>query len=117
MNATAITLSVVLALAALAGGGAKLAGASPMRHDARRFGFSLAAYRLIGLSEVMAAAGLVLGLAWWPIGAAASLGLVCLMAGAVLAHLRAGDPPGKTAAPTIIAALAIAAAALTQAAA
>ncbi|MFI6520297.1 DoxX family protein [Spirillospora sp. NPDC050679] len=108
MNATAIALSAVLALAPLAGGTAKLAGAPATRRDADRFGLPFPAYRLIGLSEIAAAAGLLLGLLWWPIGAAASTGLVCLMAGAVLAHRRAGDPPGKTAAPAAVAALAVA---------
>ncbi|MEV4008105.1 DoxX family protein [Actinomadura sp. NPDC049753] len=115
MNAAVISLSVMLALASLAGGAAKLAGAPPMRRDAQRFGLSLPAYRLIGVSEIAAAAGLLLGLLWWPIGAAASAGLVCLMTGAVTAHRRAGDPPAKTTGPLAIAALAIATAAIQSA--
>jgi xanthine/uracil/vitamin C permease (AzgA family) len=37
------------------------------------------------------AAGLLLGLAWAPIGVAAAIGLVAYFALAVVAHLRAGD--------------------------
>ncbi|SDJ02396.1 DoxX family protein [Nonomuraea jiangxiensis] len=107
MNVTAVILSIVLAGASLAGGAAKLAGARSMREDARRFGLSYSAYRLIGLSEALAAAGLLAGLARWPIGIAAAAGLVCLMAGAVAVHLRAGDAPAKTAAPIAVACLAI----------
>jgi hypothetical protein len=44
------------------------------------------AYRLIGATEVAT------GLLWWPVGAAAAVGLVCLTAGAALTHRRAGDP-------------------------
>jgi hypothetical protein len=105
VNATAIALTAMPAIASPAGGIAKPAGAPAMHRDTRRFGLALSAHRLIGLSEMAAATGLILGLLWWPIG-----GLVCLMAGAVIAHRRAGDPPGKTAAPAVIAALAVAAA-------
>ncbi|MGI5170205.1 hypothetical protein ACQEU3_38215 [Spirillospora sp. CA-253888] len=53
MNATAVALPTVLALASPAGGAAKFAGAPATRRDARRFGLPLPAYRL---SETAAAA-------------------------------------------------------------
>jgi uncharacterized membrane protein YphA (DoxX/SURF4 family) len=99
MKATVIVLSVLLAASSLASGTAKLVGVPLMRADAQRFGFAYPAYRLIGATELAAAAGLLAGLLWWPVGAAAAVGLVCLTAGAVLTHRRAGDPPAKLAPP------------------
>ena len=51
----------------------------------------MAAYRLIGVAELAAAVGLILGLVWHPIGVAAALGMALLVGGAVMMHLRAGD--------------------------
>jgi len=44
--------------------------------------------------ELAGAAGLLLGLAWSPIGVAASVGLVVYFVGAVAAHVRVGDYEG-----------------------
>ncbi|MBP2707417.1 DoxX family protein [Microbispora sp. RL4-1S] len=55
MDVTAVILSIVLATSTLASGTTKLAGTRAMREDARRFGFSYSAYRLIGLGEAAAA--------------------------------------------------------------
>ncbi|WP_396134450.1 DoxX family protein [Arthrobacter oryzae] len=41
--------------------------------------------------ELAAAAGLLAGLAFWPIGIAAGIGAVLYFAGAIVAHLRVGD--------------------------
>lgn len=46
---------------------------------------------LLASLELAAAAGLLLGLAWWPIGIAAGIGAVLYFTGAILAHLRVGD--------------------------
>lgn len=46
---------------------------------------------LLATLELAAAAGLLVGLAWWPIGIAAGTGAVLYFAGAILAHLRVGD--------------------------
>jgi hypothetical protein len=53
--------------------------------------FSHKAYKGIGALELLAAVGLLAGLAVWPLGVAAGIGLVLLMIGAIVAHLRAGD--------------------------
>jgi hypothetical protein len=41
--------------------------------------------------ELAAAAGLAAGLAWWPIGVAAGIGITLYFAGAIIAHLRVHD--------------------------
>lgn len=46
---------------------------------------------LLAALEVAAAAGMLTGLAWWPIGIAAGIGAVLYFAGAIVAHLRVGD--------------------------
>jgi hypothetical protein len=53
--------------------------------------FSRNAYKGIGALELLAAVGLLVGLAVWPLGVAAGAGLVLLMIGAVITHLRVGD--------------------------
>ncbi|WP_426976455.1 DoxX family protein [Pseudarthrobacter sp. O4] len=46
---------------------------------------------LLAALEIAAAAGLLAGLAWWPIGIAAGIGALLYFAGAIVAHLRVGD--------------------------
>jgi hypothetical protein len=46
---------------------------------------------LLATLELAAAAGLLVGLAFWPIGTAAGIGAVLYFAGAIVAHLRVGD--------------------------
>lgn len=62
--------------------------------DQRRFG-------IIGVLQVVGAVGLLLGLAWSPLGVAAAVGLILLMLGAVTTHVRIGDP-AFDAAPAVI---------------
>ena len=97
-----IALSVLLAVACLLPGTAKVAGHSRMRDSAAHFGIRWQHYRLIGVAELAAAAGLVLGLWWRPLGLAAAAGMAALLAGAVLTHRRAKDS-GKDMAPALFA--------------
>jgi uncharacterized membrane protein YphA (DoxX/SURF4 family) len=89
--ATAI-LSGVLALAYLGAGSRKIIGGTGVTNEAKHLGFPYLAYRLIGVLELAAVAGLLIGLAWAPLGIAAAGGLVLLMIGAATAHRRVGDP-------------------------
>jgi len=41
--------------------------------------------------EIAGAAGILIGIAWAPLGIIAALGLVLYFVGAIIAHLRAGD--------------------------
>lgn len=95
MNVLAWILGIILAAVFLAGGVTKLIDLDRMREH---FGYSIAQYRLIGLSEVGGAAGVIVGLAWpkveW-IGMAAAIGLCCLMVGALMVHARVEDDTKK----------------------
>ncbi|WP_369252851.1 DoxX family protein [Streptomyces sp. R41] len=63
-------------------------------------GFSTAAYRRTGGLEVAGAVGLLIGLIEPLIGTLAGAGLLLLLAGALVVHLRKGDGPRKLA-PTV----------------
>jgi uncharacterized membrane protein YphA (DoxX/SURF4 family) len=76
----------------LAKGVAKLAGVERMRQGAERFGIPWPRYRLIGLLEMAAAAGILVGLDWRPLGIAAGIGTGALMIGALAYHRHARDP-------------------------
>lgn len=97
-----ITLSLLLAVACLAPGAAKLLGHPKMRASARHFDIPWARYRLIGVAEVAAAAGVLAGLGWRPVGLLASVAMALLLIGALVTHRRAHDGP-KDAAAAIVA--------------
>ncbi|WP_406045842.1 DoxX family protein [Micromonospora sp. NBC_00898] len=95
MTLAAAILAVLLALVFLALGTAKMLALQPMRELAAKAGFSVAAYRRIGLLEVAAVIGLLIGLFQPLIGVLAGAGLLLLLGGAVVVHLRKGDGPRK----------------------
>jgi hypothetical protein len=84
-------LSGVLAIAFTVAGAPKAAGRPGALKDAARLGYSQPALRRVGALEVTGSAGLLAGLAFFPLGVAAGTGFAILMAGAARAHLRAGD--------------------------
>jgi hypothetical protein len=86
-----VIASVLLALVAAASAVPKLAGTRQMLDEATHLGIPRTGYVVIGALELAAAAGLLAGLAVAPLGVAAAGGLVLMMAGAVVSHLRAGD--------------------------
>jgi hypothetical protein len=69
-------------------------------------------WRLIGLLELAGVAGVLVGLAWPPIGVAAAIGLALLVLGAIVFHVRASDSVADTAAAVIGLGLAVATAIL-----
>ena len=91
MFVVTLILAILLALAFGAAGAQKLAGAKMASDSAAHLGIPFGRYRLIGVPELLGAIGLLVGLAVWPLGVAAAAGLVVLMAGAVIFHIRAGD--------------------------
>ena len=103
-----LVLSCLLAAAFLVSASRKLAGGPAATGEAAHLGLRLRDYRLIGLAEAVAAAGLLIGLAWAWLGVAAAAGLVFLMAGAVIAHVRVGDAVGRWGPAAGLAALATA---------
>jgi DoxX-like family len=65
---------------------------------------------LLAAAEIAGAAGLLVGLLWWPIGVAAAIGLILYFLGAIASHLRVRD---KAIAPaTVLLIVAVAALAL-----
>lgn len=100
MNLVIVT-ACLLALGFTALGAAKIAKTSFMQERAEHVGFSADAYRLIGIAEVLGAAGVLAGLAFAPVGFAAGLGLLLLLAGAVGAHIRSGARIGEIA-PAVV---------------
>ena len=101
-----VTASLLLAAACLFPAVGKLLGHPKMRQSAAHFGIPWPKYRLIGVAELAAAAGVLIGLWWHPLGVAAAAGMALLLLGAVITHRRAADSR-KEAAPAL-AALAIA---------
>jgi hypothetical protein len=87
------TIMVLMLAVVFAGiGGAKVLAVPAVRREAQHLGFDVGRYRLIGVAELAAVAGLVAGLAWVPVAVAACGGLVALLVGAVIVLRRAGDP-------------------------
>ncbi len=102
-----VVLSVLLAAAVAAAGGAKVAAVPQMRESATHLGFSLPTYQKIGGLELVAALGLLVGLAVQAVGLLAALGLFLLMFGALAFHVRAGDKPPVYAPAAVVGALAL----------
>jgi DoxX-like family len=90
MNATPV-LAGVLVVAFVLLGSAKLAAVPAMRARAEHVGFTVDAYRRIGALEILAVVGILVGVAFPVLGALAAAGLVLLLGGAVVTHLRNGD--------------------------
>jgi hypothetical protein len=96
-----VTVSLLLAAGCLLPAAAKLPGHPKMRHAATHFGIAWPRYRLIGVAEAAAAAGVLIGLWWHPLGLAAAAGMAMLLLGAVIAHRRATDS-GKQMLPAVL---------------
>jgi uncharacterized membrane protein YphA (DoxX/SURF4 family) len=86
-----VVLAILLALSFAAAGGPKVAGAKSAMGHADHLHVPHNAYRGIGALELLAVIGLLVGLAVWPLGVAAGVGLVLLMIGAAITHIRVGD--------------------------
>ncbi len=78
-------LRIIVAVAFLLAGGAKLAGAKPLADQFEEFGLPRFMMYLVGVLEIAGAVGLfILPLAVW-----AALGLSALMLGAIANHIKA----------------------------
>ena len=76
-----------------------------MRARAAHVGMSVAAYRRIGILEILGVLGLLAGALLPVIGALAAAGLLLLLGGAMIVHLRSGDGPRELA-PALVLGLA-----------
>ena len=97
-----VTISLLLAAACLLPAAGKLTGQPKMRQSAAHFSIPWPRYRLIGAAELAAAAGVLAGLWWHPLGVAAAAGMTPLLAGAIITHQRAADR-GKEMTPALLA--------------
>jgi len=86
-----VTISLLLAAACLLPAVGKLAGHPKMRQSAAHFGIPWPRYRLIAVTELAAAAGILIGLWRHPLGVAAAAGMALLLLGALITHRRAAD--------------------------
>jgi uncharacterized membrane protein YphA (DoxX/SURF4 family) len=86
-----VTISLLLAAACLLPAAGKLTGQPRMRKSAAHLGIPWPRYQLIGAAELAAAAGILTGLRWHPLGLAAAAGMTLLLLGAITAHRNAAD--------------------------
>jgi hypothetical protein len=86
----ALVIGVVVAAGFAALGAAKVLKTTSMRARAEHVGFTAESYQLIGIAELVGAAGVIAGLVYTPAGYAAGIGLLVLVAGAVGVHLKSG---------------------------
>jgi DoxX-like family len=107
MSMTSTILAVLLALVFFSLGTAKILALPLMRERAAEVGFTVGAYRRIGALEVAGAIALLIGLVQPLIGGLAGVGLLLLLGGALVAHLRNGDGPQKFA-PAVVCGLLVA---------
>ena len=91
MSIATSILFVVLGLAFLGAGSAKLRTAEPVTGTLDRLEVSRSLQKTIGALEVLGGIGLLIGVAYLPLGIAAAIGLVAMMIGAIIYHLRARD--------------------------
>src|SRR6476661_3036908 len=103
-----VTISLLLAAACLLPAAGKLTGQPRMRKSAAHFGIPWPRYRLIGVTELAAAAGILIGLWWHPLGLTAAAGMALLLLGAIATHRRAGDSAKEAASALAALALTIA---------
>ena len=111
MNTTTILTTILAGVLVVAFGllgSAKLAAVPAMRARAEHVGYSVDAYRRIGALETLAALGILVGAAIPVIGALAAAGLVLLLGGAVIVHLRNGDGLRQLAPSLVLGAVAVA---------
>lgn len=85
--------AALVAAGFMAAGSAKLVKAPAMVTRADHVGFNAKAYQLIGAAEIAGALGVLGGLWYIPLGYSAGAGLLLLMAGALVTHIRVGDKP------------------------
>jgi DoxX-like family len=103
-------VAIVLSVALVASGGAKLTNQPRVVDGIGGLGVPLSWFPALALAEIAGAIGLIIGL-WVPaLGIAAGIGVVLYFLGALAAHLRANDR--GFAAPVVLGLLAVAAIAL-----
>ncbi|HEY1841324.1 MAG TPA: DoxX family protein [Mycobacterium sp.] len=96
-----VVVTALLAVLMGFAGSIKLAGIQQSLTIRDHLGVNPVQWRMIGTLELAGVAGILAGLAWPPIGVAAAVGLVLLLLGAIVFHVRAADS-ASDAAPAVI---------------
>lgn len=91
MHSAAIASSIVLALVMLGSGVMKLVHAPRVVALMAAVNVNRTQMTWLGLIEVSAALGLIIGIWWPPLAIAAAAGVILYFGGAIVAHLRARD--------------------------
>lgn len=86
-----VVVSVLLAAAVTGSAAAKLTHVRPVIETVTAVGFPEERIPVLAALELAAAAGLLIGLRWAPLGVAAAAGVIVYFAGALPFHFRAGD--------------------------
>ena len=102
MFAATIASSVLLAVALIPSARGKLVGDHRQIDGMRAVNFPIDKMWLLGAAELAGAVGLVVGLFWWPLGAAAAACLTAYLIGALAYLLRAGITHAKALAPAAV---------------
>lgn len=102
VTALTVVIAVLAALPFTVFGLAKITGRLGMPERAAHLGFTEAAYRRIGVLEILGAGGLLVGLGFPVLGTVAGGCLLVLVVSGAVLHLRSGDGP-KGAAPALVA--------------
>lgn len=102
-NVAILGFQALLGLVGLGVGGAKVTHQEDQVEDFQRFGYPQWFRIVTGLVEIGAGIGLLVGLLWRPeLAWVGGLLLSGVMVGAVVTHIRTGDPPSKTAIPAVL---------------
>ncbi|WP_405729025.1 DoxX family protein [Streptomyces sp. NBC_00028] len=101
MFITTAILAVLLAVGFAAAAIPKILANAEAAANAEHVGFSVGAFRIIGLLEFAGAVGVLIGLLWAPLGVAAATGLILVSIGGLVSHLRVKDGP-KAFAPVVL---------------
>jgi hypothetical protein len=107
-----VVVTMLLAVMFTFSSSIKLLGVSQSLEIRDHLGVTPVLWRVIGTLELAGVVGVLVGLAWAPIGVAAAIGLALLSVGAVAFHVRASDGLVKTAPAVIAIVLAVATAIL-----
>lgn len=91
MHIAFIVVSVLLALEMAVAGAPKVIQLSVVRASAEHLGVSVALDRMIGLAQIAAAVGLLLGIAFPALSVVTAAAVCLLMGGAVRYHIKAND--------------------------
>jgi uncharacterized membrane protein HdeD (DUF308 family) len=108
VNTISIVSALIVGVALVVSGIAKVLAMPVMRAAAAHHGLTVTQYRIVGALELAGVVGLIAGFALSPLGIAAAIGIILLMLGAAAAHLKERDPLPRVLFPLLVAGIAAA---------